>query len=57
MLLVLGCCCLHVVETAGGSAHKSVLSLDVLAGPAVRVTASLSLAIVRCPALHRPKGP
>ena len=50
MLLVLGCCCLHMIETAGGSAHKSVLSSDVLAGPAVRVsvqTASLSLAIVQ----------
>ena len=46
-----GCCCSYVVGTAGGSAHKNILSPDVLAGSASEVTAwtvSLSLSTVRC---------
>ena len=46
-----GCCCSYVVGVAGGSAHESILGLDVLAGSASGVTtwtASLSLATVRC---------
>ena len=46
-----GCFCTYVVEVASGSAHESILGLDVLAGSASRVTAwtlSLNLAIVRC---------
>ena len=46
-----GCCCSYVVGAAGGSAHESILGLDVLAGSASGVTAwtaALSLETVRC---------